>query len=82
MGSEHGTRGPRADDSWGRPWAWIPNEVFALSTLIVFAILIHGRIMTRDKRLRRAGIALFGAAVMLLNWFAISFVVTGRHRDA
>lgn len=71
-----------ADHSWGRPWGWDPKEVFALNTFIVFAILIHVRMKTRDKGLWTALIALFGAGVMLFNWIAINFVITGLHSYA
>ncbi|MBT8486507.1 MAG: cytochrome c biogenesis protein CcsA [Phycisphaerae bacterium] len=71
-----------ADHSWGRPWGWDPKEVFALNTFLVFAVLIHVRLKTRDKGLWTALIALVGAAVMLFNWIAINFVITGLHSYA
>jgi cytochrome c-type biogenesis protein CcsB len=71
-----------ADHSWGRPWGWDPKEVFALNTFIVFVILIHTRLKVKDKGLWTAIIALFGAGVMLFNWIAINFVITGLHSYA
>jgi len=71
-----------ADHSWGRPWGWDPKEVFALNTFIIFAILIHTRIKTRDKGLWTAILAVIGAGVMLFNWIAINFVITGLHSYA
>ncbi|MHC5024057.1 MAG: cytochrome c biogenesis protein CcsA [Planctomycetota bacterium] len=71
-----------ADHSWGRPWGWDPKEVFALNTFLVFAVLVHVRMKTRDKGLWTALIALVGAAVMLFNWIAINFVITGLHSYA
>lgn len=71
-----------ADHSWGRPWGWDPKEVFALNTFLVFAVLIHVRLKIRDKGFWTAVIALIGAGVMLFNWIAINFVVTGLHSYA
>lgn len=71
-----------ADHSWGRPWGWDPKEVFALNTFIVFAVLVHVRLKTKDKGVWTALIALVGAAVMLFNWIAINFVVVGLHSYA
>ncbi len=71
-----------ADHSWGRPWGWDPKEVFALNTFIVFAVLIHVRLKTKDKGVWTALIAMVGAAVMLFNWVAINFVVVGLHSYA
>ncbi len=71
-----------ADHSWGRPWGWDPKEVFALNTFVIFAILIHVRLKSRDKGLWTAVLALAGAAVMLFNWIVINFVITGLHSYA
>jgi ABC-type transport system involved in cytochrome c biogenesis permease subunit len=71
-----------ADHSWGRPWGWDPKEVFALSTFVVFAILIHVRLFAKDKGLWTALLALVGAGVMLFNWIVINFVITGLHSYA
>lgn len=71
-----------ADHSWGRPWGWDPKEVFALNTFVVFAILIHVRLKSRDKGLWTAILAVAGAAVMIFNWTVINFVITGLHSYA
>ena len=71
-----------ADHSWGRPWGWDPKEVFALNTFIVFAVLIHVRMKTRDKGLWTALLAVVGCGVMLFNWIVINFVIAGLHSYA
>lgn len=68
-----------ADHSWGRPWGWDPKEVFALNTFIVFAVLVHARIVAKDKALWTALIAIVGCGVMLFNWIVINFVIAGLH---
>lgn len=71
-----------ADVSWGRPWGWDPKEVFALNTWIIFLILIHVRMKTRDKALWTALLAIVGCAVMLFNWYVVNIVISGLHSYA
>ena len=71
-----------ADHSWGRPWGWDPKEVFALNTFLVFAVLVHVRIKTKDKGLWTALLAIAGAAVMMFNWIVINFHIVGLHSYA
>jgi len=71
-----------ADVSWGRPWGWDPKEVFALNTWLVFLVLLHVRMRTRDKALWTAVLAVAGCAVMLFNWIAVNFVIVGLHSYA
>jgi cytochrome c-type biogenesis protein CcsB len=71
-----------ADHSWGRPWGWDPKEVFALNTFLVFAVLVHVRLKSKDKGLWTAVLAVIGAGVMLFNWIVVNFVITGLHSYA
>ena len=71
-----------ADHSWGRPWGWDPKEVFALNTFIVFVVLIHVRMSSKDKGLWTALLAVIGCGVMLFNWIVINFVISGLHSYA
>ncbi len=71
-----------ADHSWGRPWGWDPKEVFALNTFIVFLILVHVRLMVKDKGFWTAILAVVGCGVMLFNWIVINFYITGLHSYA
>ena len=71
-----------ADHSWGRPWGWDPKEVFALNTFLVYLVLIHARIVSRDKGLWTAILSVVGAGVMIFNWLVINFVISGLHSYA
>ena len=71
-----------ADHSWGRPWGWDPKEVFALNTFLIYAILVHTRMKTRDKGLWTAILAVIGCIVMLFNWIVINFTISGLHSYA
>jgi cytochrome c-type biogenesis protein CcsB len=71
-----------ADHSWGRPWGWDPKEVFALNTFIIFIVLIHVRLRSKDKGLWTAILAVIGCVVMLFNWIVINFTISGLHSYA
>ncbi len=71
-----------ADHSWGRPWGWDPKEVFALNTFLVYLVLIHVRLSSKDKGLWTALLAIVGCGVMLFNWIIVNFVISGLHSYA
>lgn len=71
-----------ADHSWGRPWGWDPKEVFAMNTFIVYLVLVHARIKSKDRGLWTAVLSILGCAVMLFNWIVINFVIAGLHSYA
>jgi ABC-type transport system involved in cytochrome c biogenesis permease subunit len=69
-----------ADYSWGRFWGWDPKEVWALITLLVYLVPLHGRF---------AGwIGNFGLVVssvvcflsVIMAWYGVNFVLgVGLH---
>jgi len=71
-----------ADYSWGRPWGWDPKETFALNTWIIYAILIHVRLVVKRKGLWTAWLSIAGCATMLFNWFAVNYYIVGLHSYA
>ncbi len=71
-----------ADYSWGRPWGWDPKEVFALNTWLVYAILIHLRLVTRRRALWMSVLSVCGFATMQFNWWVVNFYIVGLHSYA
>ncbi len=71
-----------ADQSWGRPWGWDPKETFALVTWIVYLVILHVRLITKDKALWTAILAIIGFAIMLFNWIGVNFFLVGLHSYA
>ena len=41
-----------ADFAWGRYWGWDPKEVWALVTLLVYMVILHGRWGRLGRRFR------------------------------
>jgi ABC-type transport system involved in cytochrome c biogenesis permease subunit len=69
-----------ADYSWGRFWGWDPKEVWALITLLIYLIPLHGRF---------AGwVNMFGLVIssvvcflsVIMAWYGVNFVLgVGLH---
>ena len=69
-----------ADYSWGRFWGWDPKEVWALITLLVYLIPLHGRFAgwVNTFGLVIASIVCFMSVVMA--WYGVNFVLgVGLH---
>jgi ABC-type transport system involved in cytochrome c biogenesis permease subunit len=69
-----------ADVSWGRFWGWDPKEVWALITLLIYLIPLHGRFAgwVNTFWLVAASVLCFG--VVLMSWYGVNFVLgVGLH---
>jgi ABC-type transport system involved in cytochrome c biogenesis permease subunit len=69
-----------ADVSWGRFWGWDPKEVWALITLLVYLIPLHGRFAgwVNTFWLVMASVVCFSSVMMA--WYGVNFVLgVGLH---
>ena len=69
-----------ADYSWGRFWGWDPKEVWALITLLVYLIPLHGRFAgwVSTFGLVAASVGCFLSVIMA--WYGVNFVLgVGLH---
>ena len=69
-----------ADVSWGRFWGWDPKEVWALITLLVYLIPLHGRFAgwVNTFWLVMASVVCFSS--VLMAWYGVNFVLgVGLH---
>jgi ABC-type transport system involved in cytochrome c biogenesis permease subunit len=69
-----------ADYSWGRFWGWDPKEVWALITLLVYLIPLHGRFAgwVNTFGLVIASVVCFLSVIMA--WYGVNFVLgVGLH---
>jgi cytochrome c-type biogenesis protein CcsB len=72
-----------ANESWGRYWAWDPKETWALVTVIVYAIVLHLRLVPGLKgRLLFNILALAGFASVLMTYFGVNYYLSGLHSYA
>ena len=69
-----------ADYSWGRFWGWDPKEVWALITLLVYLVPLHGRFAgwVNTFGLVAASVVCFLSVIMA--WYGVNFVLgVGLH---
>jgi ABC-type transport system involved in cytochrome c biogenesis permease subunit len=69
-----------ADKSWGRFWGWDPKEVWALITLLVYLVPLHGRFAgwINTFGLVVSSVVCFGS--VLMAWYGVNFVLgVGLH---
>jgi cytochrome c-type biogenesis protein CcsB len=72
-----------ANESWGRYWGWDPKETWALISIIIYAFVIHMRLIPglRGKWLfNLMSVAAFGSIMM--TYFGVNFYLAGLHSYA
>jgi cytochrome c-type biogenesis protein CcsB len=75
--------GQWANESWGRYWGWDPKETWALISIIIYAFVLHLRLIPglRSKFLFNVfSIAAF--ASILMTYFGVNFYLSGLHSYA
>jgi ABC-type transport system involved in cytochrome c biogenesis permease subunit len=69
-----------ADYSWGRFWGWDAKEVWALATLIVYLIPLHGRFAGWVNTFWLVFASVFCFLSVIMAWYGVNFVIgVGLH---
>ena len=69
-----------ANVSWGRYWAWDPKEVWALITMLVYAIPMHSRYLPKFRKpMFFHTYLLFAVLVILMTYFGVNMMLGGMH---
>ncbi|WP_159799045.1 cytochrome c biogenesis protein CcsA [Flavobacterium sp. MK4S-17] len=75
--------GQWANESWGRYWGWDPKETWALVSIMVYAFVIHMRLV---PALRGSWLfnffSVMAFASILMTYFGVNFYLTGLHSYA
>lgn len=66
-----------ADFAWGRYWGWDPKEVWALVTLLVYMVILHGRWASWTGDFGMAVGAVLGATSIMMAWYGVNFILAG-----
>ncbi len=75
--------GQWANESWGRYWGWDPKETWALISIMVYAFVLHMRLVPglRGKwTFSFASIIAF--ASIMMTYFGVNFYLVGLHSYA
>jgi cytochrome c-type biogenesis protein CcsB len=72
-----------ANESWGRYWGWDPKETWALITVVVYAFVVHMRMipgMRGHFAFNVASVLAFFSVIM--TYFGVNYYLSGLHSYA
>jgi len=75
--------GQWANESWGRYWGWDPKETWALISIMVYAFVIHMRLVPGLRGrwfFNLMSILAYGS--ILMTYFGVNFWLSGLHSYA
>ena len=75
--------GQWANESWGRYWGWDPKETWALISIMVYAFVIHSRLVPGLRGrwfFNFLSVIAFGSIMM--TYFGVNFYLVGLHSYA
>jgi cytochrome c-type biogenesis protein CcsB len=72
-----------ANESWGRYWGWDPKETWALISIMVYAFVLHMRLIPglRGKYTFNLWTIISYASIMM-TYFGVNFYLSGLHSYA
>jgi cytochrome c-type biogenesis protein CcsB len=70
-----------ANSAWGRYWAWDPKETWSLITWLVYAALLHSRMVRGWRGNRLAIFSIIGFCCVLFTYFGVNYL-PGLHSYA
>jgi cytochrome c-type biogenesis protein CcsB len=75
--------GQWANESWGRYWGWDPKETWALVSIMVYAFVIHMRLVPgmRSRWLFNF-MSVVAFASIMMTYFGVNFYLAGLHSYA
>lgn len=75
--------GQWANESWGRYWGWDPKETWALISIMIYAFVLHMRLVPglRGKWIFNFASVVAFASIMM-TYFGVNFYLAGLHSYA
>lgn len=72
-----------ANESWGRYWSWDPKETWAFISIIVYAFVLHMRLVPGLRGTFAFNIAsLWAVASPIMTYFGVNYYLSGLHTYA
>ncbi|MDM8524594.1 c-type cytochrome biogenesis protein CcsB [Desulfococcaceae bacterium HSG8] len=70
-----------ANSAWGTYWSWDPKETWSLVTWLIYATLLHAKLMRGWQGKQIAYISIAGFAAVLFTYFGVNYL-PGLHSYA
>ncbi len=75
--------GQWANESWGRYWGWDPKETWALISIMVYAFVLHMRLVPGLRgRWSYNFASIIAFASIMMTYFGVNFYLVGLHSYA
>lgn len=72
-----------ANESWGRYWGWDPKETWALISIMIYAFVIHMRLVPGLRGTWTYNLmSILAFASILMTYFGVNFYLAGLHSYA
>ncbi|WP_439152722.1 cytochrome c biogenesis protein CcsA [Winogradskyella sp.] len=72
-----------ANESWGRYWGWDPKETWALISIMIYAFVIHMRLVPGLRgRWLYSFMSVLAFCSILMTYFGVNFYLSGLHAYA
>lgn len=72
-----------ANESWGRYWGWDAKETWALVSILVYAFILHMRLIPGLRGFFTYNFAtLFGLSSIIMTYFGVNYYLSGLHSYA
>ncbi|MGB2273716.1 MAG: cytochrome c biogenesis protein CcsA [Flavicella sp.] len=72
-----------ANESWGRYWGWDPKETWALISIMVYAFVLHCRLVPGLRgRFTYTMLSIYAFASIMMTYFGVNFYLSGLHSYA
>lgn len=72
-----------ANESWGRYWGWDPKETWALISIMIYAFVLHLRLVPGLRgRFTFNVFSIAAFASILMTYFGVNFYLSGLHAYA
>jgi cytochrome c-type biogenesis protein CcsB len=72
-----------ANESWGRYWSWDPKETWAFISVMIYAFVLHMRLVPGLRgRWAFHVAALFAISTIVMTYFGVNYYLSGLHSYA
>ncbi|WP_126651523.1 cytochrome c biogenesis protein CcsA [Chryseobacterium aureum] len=72
-----------ANESWGRYWSWDPKEAWAFISVMIYAFVLHMRLVPGLRSRWAFHVAsMFAISSIVMTYFGVNYYLTGLHSYA
>jgi cytochrome c-type biogenesis protein CcsB len=63
-----------AETAWGKYWSWDPKEDASLVTWLIYAAILHARLLKGWQGRRIAWLAVLGFLAVIFTYFGVNYL--------